>query len=192
MSTQNYSSKTNQVCFEYNSVEFSGSVSRRLLSRHKTCVAVSCMEYEPWFPAVTVPAEPKRHFSEGEFRNWVPYTDTSVPPSLKPEEGKTEETEMEVLYWNSGPVSLKSTPLVVTCTTTEPSSCGGVTQVTSEVDTHVASTRMLLGARTEAEAKAVAEWGPKRQARSSVFRKPDPVTVTTVPPRTAPREGRTD
>jgi hypothetical protein len=121
--------------------------------------------------------------NSSESTKWLPYTVTTVPPTLLPRTGNTDSTLASDSKWNITLSDVKSFPFNVTSTATPKSLLDTSDDVTvvDAGDTHVT----VVDDTNDAGTIAV----PKRHANASVFSNPDPVTVTNVPPEEAPTRG---
>ena len=132
-----------------------------------------------------LPSSPNRQLSSPLCAKCRPDTVTTCPPRpLTPHDGISPSTVAPASYRNSIPSLVKSAPPLAltssaTCTAS-PSTAPGATHITTVDDTHRAP--------APADTTPVS---PNRQRSPSSSRKPDPVTLTAVPPVSAPRDGRT-
>jgi hypothetical protein len=122
----------------------------------------------------TTDSDPKMHLLEGVSVNPDPERVTTVPPTMEPLEGTTEVTAGASLKTNEKAAATKSTPLLLTDTSTEEAlEEGGETQTMLEADTNVAETSRV----------------PNLHFKCLEKMKSAPVTVTLVPPVLGPACG---
>ena len=129
---------------------------------------------------------PNRHRKSGVFTNPDPMTATVVAPSSGAHRGSTPVTRATDRYRNSAAENEKSAPFALTRSATGPACCandGGAVHRSSVLDSTVAGT---LG--TSAPNRHAAAASPGTSPGTT---KLAPVTVTTVPPVTAPDVGLT-